>query len=310
MEFVRNASFDDLIVNSSADVGDITSNDEPNPKDVVVQKADANSFDTLGSLMRELERRSLPVKGFFSDDVKTLQVALDKEYEELVQAKRKEALDTKITQAKEEAEQRRRDMISASIAEEEAMISKNPRISAWFHMIQDKSSPICCRIDDLCNVSVRSLSKLISLDNRLVSVDASHMNLSDVSGAYLGRALQTNCTLRTLTMGGNRFSSKTCCTLAESLLANPDSALSFLSLDSNPLCDGSKESIALFAKAISENKSLTTLSLWRCGLGINDGKLLAEAIVNGNSRLISLEVGYNKFDSSDVEAILKQLVRH
>ena len=53
-----------------------------------------------------------------------------------------------------------------------------------------------------------------------------------------------------------------------------------------------------------------SLGLWRCGLGIEAGRAFARAISTGNSSLISLEVGYNEFDGSDVVAIAAQLVRH
>jgi hypothetical protein len=93
------------------------------------------------------------------------------------------------------------------------------------------------------------------------------------------------------------------------LLANTNSSIRWLSLESNPLSFGDQECIVLFAKAIGANTSLISLSLWSCGLSSDWGRLLAEAITTGASKLVSLEVGYNNFDNLDVEAIASQLVR-
>eukprot|EP00956_Cyclotella_meneghiniana_P003076 scaffold3759_cov61-Cyclotella_meneghiniana.AAC.7 len=203
------------------------------------------------------------------------------------------------------AEIKRRELIKESIEEEKKEISSSVRLSEWFTIIQSKSSPIHCRIDELTNISTRSLSKLLWNDNRIVSLDVSNLNLSDISGSFLARALSNNNTLRKLELGGNQFGSKCVSQIAKSLVANKTSALSFLSLESNLLLTGENSiaSIALFAEAVGKNTSLLSLSLWRCGLCLESGRLLAEAISKGENKLVSLEVGYNHFDSLDVEEI-------
>lgn len=262
----------------------------------------------MTEIIPELERRSLSVKGFYCDDAKTLQIAFDREHESYIESMKKDLLDKQIMEARDQAVKQQQEVMRSSCAEEERLISNNVRIAAWFKSIKDRMT-VHCRIEDLTDVSARSLSKLIWTDKRLVTVDVSNMNLSDVSGAFLGRSLRNNTTLNRLEMGGNQFSSRTCQELAQSLLANINSALRFLSLESNPLSNGNnKESIALLAQAIGANTSLVSLSLWRCGLAISDGKLFADAILKGNSKLVSLEVGYNQFDNLDVEAIAMQLV--
>jgi hypothetical protein len=264
---------------------------------------------SLTDLMPELERRRLPVKGFFSDDAKTLQAAFDREHAVYLEAKKKEQLDSKIVELKAAEERKRQALVNQSIEEEKNEILGNSRITAWFRMMLDGSSPLHCRIDELSNVSARSLSKLLWSDTRLVAVDVSNLNLKDTSGAYLAHALRNNTSLRKLELGGNQFAYETCTKLAESLLANTNSSIRWLSLESNPLSFGDQECIVLFAKAIGANTSLISLSLWSCGLSCDWGRLLAEAITTGASKLVSLEVGYNNFDNLDVEAIASQLVR-
>lgn len=278
--------------------------------------SDANLLDafsmSLTEIIPQLEKRRLPVKGFYSDDSKTLQAAFVKEHEAYVESKKQELMKAKMEEAEAAAEIMRRELIKESIEEEKKEISSNVRLSEWFTMIEEKLSPIHCRIDELTNVSARSLSKLLWNDNRIVSLDVSNLNLSDVSGSFLARALRNINSLQKLELGGNQFGSKCVSQIAKSLLANKTSALSFLSLESNLLLTGenSKESIALFAEAVGKNTSLLSLSLWRCGLSLESGRLLAEAISKGENKLVSLEVGYNHFDSLDVEVIANKLVSH
>jgi predicted HicB family RNase H-like nuclease len=221
----------------------------------LVPKQDAYSR-SLTDLISELERRSLPVKGFFSDDVKVLQAAFDKEHEAYIETKKKELIDSKLGEAQAFAERQKEELIKASIGEEADEISRNRRIAAWFQLILNGSSPLHCRIDELTDVSVRSLSKALWNDTRLVSLDVSNMQLCDNSGAYLARVLQNNNSIQKLELAGNQFASKCCAQLALSLSANDQTNLGFLGLDSNPLAtgDNGKECVMQLAEAIGKNR--------------------------------------------------------
>lgn len=306
-----NAPFQDLIVGLH-DAVEATLDEEELKNDDI--GADANLLDafsmSLTEIIPQLEKRCLSVKGFFSDDANTLQAAFTEEHEAYVESKKEELMKAKMVEAEAAAERKKQQLIKESIAEEEKVISSSVRLSEWFAMFRHNSSPIHCRIDELTNISTRSLSKLLWNDNRIVSLDVSHLNLSDASGSFLARALRNNNTLKKLEMGGNKFGPKCISQIGLSLLANKTSALRFLSLESNLLLTGenSRESIALFAEAVGKNTSLLSLSLWRCGLSLQCGRLLAEAIGKGETKLVSLEVGYNHFDSVDVEVIANKLV--
>ena len=313
MNFIRQEPickvFRDLIVGLNAVECNISAlEDGIEFNENLIQKQNAYSM-TLTDIIPELERRSLPVKGFFSDDAKTLQVALSKEHTAYVEIKKKEMLDSLMIEAQAAAERQKQALVNESIAEEENEIKSSARVAAWFQSIQDRSCPIHCRIDELTAASSRSLSKLLWSDTRLVSVDVSNIGLSDLSGAFIARALRNNTSLTKLEMGGNQFASKCCHQLAESLLVN--TSLKFLGLESNPLSTGddNNKSIALLSQAIGENTNLACLSLWRCGLSTSVGRLLADAIAKGSTRLISFEVGYNHFDNLDIDAIDQKLVR-
>jgi hypothetical protein len=102
------------------------------------------------------------------------------------------------------------------------------------------------------------------------------LNLKDISGPRFVHILRNNTSLRELELSANQLAYETCSKLAESLLANTNSSIRFLSLESNPLSIGEKqEFIVLVMKAIG------------AGLSFDRGQLLAEAITTraSNSKL-------------------------
>lgn len=214
-----------------------------------------------------------------------------------------------MSEMRERAERQKKARIECNINEEKEEVTKDVRLSEWLRLILAGECPMecSCRID-VTNVTARALAKVLSLDTRIPAVDLSHMNLSDEAGAYIGRALKNNKTLVKLELDGNRFGPLTCKSIAESLKEN--STLRYLSLGSNALADGGSKSgeacIDLLAQSIGHNTALTSLSLWRCGIGLDGGKLLCDAITLNNS-LISVEVGYNSFDTDDVFRMNKKL---
>ncbi len=167
-------------------------------------------------------------------------------------------------------------------------------------------APRHCRIH-VNAFSARSLAKFLWSDTWITSIDVSNMNLPDSAGAYLCRALKGNSTLIKYELGGNQFGSKTCKFLAESLEVN--GTFASLNLEGNPLVvdEEGKESFESLSRSLAKNSGLVFLSLWMCGVGVEGGGVLARDIVE-NTTLVSLEVGYNNFDYSDVMKMRKQLV--
>lgn len=195
-------------------------------------------------------------------------------------------------------------MIRNEILEEKNELAK-PRLAEWFRLLIAKSCPDECRID-INNITARSLSKVLWSESRIKVLDLSNMGLLDKAGSYIARALANNATIMKLELDCNHFGQQTCTELAKSLTLN--STLLCLSLGSNPLIKGDDnkvDCIELLAKAIVSS-GLTSLSLWRCGIGIEGGKAICEAVAKSTT-LISLEVGYNDFNPSDVLLMNKQL---
>ena len=295
------AVFQDLMEGLDSDGTNNACEADLGGEELVIHKLDASTL-TLTDLIVELERRGLQPHGFFSDDAKRLQECFDLEHEEYVASKKKELIDSNMEEAQERTKRRKNALMQEEVEEEKEEIFNNVRLAEWFRLIFSNSSPKECRID-INSISARSLSKALWSDTRIISIDVSNMNLPDISGSYLCRALSGNSTLVKYELGGNEFGSKTCKTLAESLLKN--TTLRCLNIESNPM-DG-EECIELLSNSLAINSGIISLSLWRCGIGIEGGRKLAKAI-SSNSTLVCLEVGYNNFDSSDLISIAARLV--
>ncbi len=149
---------------------------------------------------------------------------------------------------------------------------------------------------------------LNKIDQKTCSLDVSNLSLStDGLGEAIVRALPT--TLVKLDLGGNNFSSLTVSALA--VLLKKNTSLQHISLDSNPLTSGNNgiESINVLAESLRENIGLRTLSLFRCGIGLQGCSALSKALKH-NTSLVSLEIGYNNCAGSDARSIKEQLNRN
>ena len=145
---------------------------------------------------------------------------------------------------------------------------------------------------------------LEKIDQKSCSLDVSNLSLSDGLGEAIVRSLPA--TLVKLELGGNNFSSLTISALA--VLLKKNTLLQHVSLDSNPLTSGNNgiESFNVLAKSLGGNTALRTLSLFRCGIGLQGCSALSKALQH-NTTLVSLEIGYNNCAGSDARSIKEQL---
>jgi len=144
---------------------------------------------------------------------------------------------------------------------------------------------------------------LSKIDKKNCSLDVSNLSLSDAVGQAIVRSLPAS--LVKLELGGNNFSSMTASALAVLLRK---SSVQLISLDSNPLTSGKNgiECFKMLAKALEDNFTLRTLSLWRCGIG-REGCAALSSALSHNDTLISLELGYNNCHGSDARSIKEKL---
>lgn len=278
--------------------------DDVEDDETVINKIDANSL-TLKDLLHEMETRNLQPRGFFEDDAKLLQEQLDKEHEEYIESKRREKQEAKDLEATQATIRRRKALQEIELHEEKEEISSNKRIEEWFRLIECGCPPTHCRID-VTNISARTLAKVLWSDSNIQSVDVSSMNISDASGAYIARAMKNNTSIYKLEMNENLLGSKTCTILGESLESN--STLEYLSIDSNPLTVvNGKASVVGLVNIIKKNSALRHLGIWRCNIGIEGGREIAEAILS-NGNLICFCLEYNFWDYIDIQRIQEVLV--
>jgi hypothetical protein len=119
---------------------------------------------------------------------------------------------------------------------------------------------------DVNNISARSLAKSMWSNNVITALDLCSNGLDDHAGSYIARMLKRNSTLKKLELDYNELGPKTCVAFSETLIVNR--TLRVLSLDSNPLTSGGGDfnGFRLFAGALLENRTLTSLNLHRCVL--------------------------------------------
>jgi len=299
--------FEDIIKDETSSNGpNIDKNELDDYEETVIPTLDANSL-TLKDLLHELERRGIHPRGFFADDAKVLQAELDKEHDEYLESKRREKHEARDLEGSQRLLQRRKALTEIAMREEREEMENNERINEWFGLIHRGKTPSYCRID-VNNVSTRSLARLLWSDTRILSLDVSNLNLSDTSGAYLARMLKNNRTIVKLELGENGLGYETCVTMAESLRVN--NVLEYLSMESNPLnAKNGTMSIDAMANIVKYNKSVRYLNLWRCNIGVEGGRMIAEAM-RFNDCLICMELGYNFWEYSDIEMIKEMLLKN
>jgi hypothetical protein len=300
--------FEDILLNEEH-VEDCEDNhDESNDEQEVtippVLQADSLN---LKDLLHEMEKRRLEARGFFSDDAKLLQAALDKEHEEYIESKKRQRLEAKKLESAQKAAQRRKACTEYALLKEKEEAEKNDKVSQWFQLLEQGIAPSNCRIE-VNNISARTLARMLWSDSSIMTLDVSNLNLSDDSGVYLGRALKNNKTIVKLDLGNNNFGSKTFCEISEALRNN--SVVKYLSLESNHLAErerlGASEALA---NMIKQNKGLKYLSIWKCNLGVEGGQMISESIKD-NHMLTCLEIGSNYFHCSDIKIIKDFLLRN
>lgn len=296
--------FEDLLELDISSGGDAPIEDDDD-EETIIHKLDASTL-TLTELLNEMERRGLQARGFFADDAKVLQTVFDKEHENYMELKRKEKSEARALEAKRMHQQRRKMLIEKKAREEQVELENDIRIQSWLRLMESGLVPPHSQID-INNITARSVVKALWVDTTLLSLDVSNMELYDLAGTYLSRALKNNRVLRKIDLGCNSFGPNTCKTLGDSLTTN--NVLVHVNLESNPLtAKNDLSGVEAIAKMLKQNKSLTYFSLWRCGIGIEGGKMISDAVVSNDS-LTCFELGYNTWESIDICRITAKLVR-
>lgn len=276
--------------------------DDPNDKPYNVNQMQA------GDILYELEKRGMKPTGFPDTDKDMLQKEFDKEFEanrEEMRIKRKEAKRRAALQA---GLQKRREKMENTLQEEQDELAANRQIGMVIEMVKENMADTSLRLD-VNSIAARVLAKAMWANNTITCLDLSSNGLNDHAGGYLARILKRNSTLKKIELDNNSLGVKTCIAFGESLRVND--SLVYLSLDSNPLCTGNNgpddhSGIQALSDSLAENKTLTSLNLWRTQISAKGGVVLANAM-QSNSTILFCEVGHNLIALSEVKRIADRL---
>ena len=137
------------------------------------------------------------------------------------------------------------------------------------------------------------------------------MNLPDLAGAYLCRALRNNTTIVKLDLESNNFGPKTCRSLADSLTTN--TTITHVNLESNLLTKGPKgldirdiSGVEAIAGMLRSNQTLVYLNMWRCSVASEGGHHMVSGL-SANDTLIFLELGHCGLTQSQEKSIAEKL---
>ena len=135
------------------------------------------------------------------------------------------------------------------------------------------------------------------------------MGLSDLSGAYLCRALRNNRSIVKVDAEGNNFGPKTLTSLADSLTTND--VVRHVNLEGNPLVKNEAgghdvAGVGRLAEMLKVNNSLRYLNLFGCNIQSSGGHQLVSGLV-GNAALIFLEVGNNGLSQGQTRRVADRL---
>lgn len=195
-------------------------------------------------------------------------------------------------------------LMEKTLQEEQDELARNHQVGLMIEHIKDNMTTASLRIE-VNSVSARSLAKAMWVNDTITCLDLSSIDLNDHAGCYLARILKHNHTIKKIELDNNKLGSKACQAFGESLLTN--TSLQYLSLDSNQIATyQDMNGLKALADAVRINTTLTSLNLWRCGINVGGGGILASGIED-NDTLLFCDIGHNNIEMVDVKRIVDKL---
>lgn len=249
-----------------------------------------------------MDRLALSRTGFFEDDAKILQKALNEEFER----NRMELVRKKVVEMREEEraeeERRQREHAARLAQEEEDLLAREPGTVYTLGLVQRNATPrdLSLRVNAVgCRILLRALQANTSVQ----SLDLADNGLDDVCGEYVGDMLARNTTLLRLSLEGNDLGAKSAAHIGRALEVNH--TLQHLSLESNPLGrDGQQARTGLeaLARGLARNRALRAAFLFRTELGAQGAHTVVQALED-NHTLTVLDLGATGVTTRDQEAL-------
>lgn len=249
-----------------------------------------------------MDRLGLSRTGFFEDDAKILQKALNDEFDrnrmELVRKKVVEMRDS----ARAEEERRQQEHAAQLAQEEKDLLAREPGTVYTLGLIQRNATPrdLSLRVN---SVGCRILLRALQANTSVQSLDLANNELEDVCGEYVGEMLARNATLLRLSLEGNDLGAKSAAHIGRALEVN--STLQHLSLESNPLGhDGqqARSGLDALARGLTRNRGLRAAFLFRTALGAQGAHTIVQAL-DDNHTLAVLDLGATGITTRDQEAL-------
>jgi hypothetical protein len=199
----------------------------------------------------------------------------------------REVADRKEERLRQEAEEKRLRAAARKKAEEDKSVQDDMSLRFWIALTRGDATPADVRLRLDSPVSVRAWAQYLGSNTSIKSLDVSSQGLRDDAGLELADALAVNTGLLSMDLSGNLLGPATFAALAEALERN--STLRSLTVDGNPggVSDGT--GVEAMGHSLAMNSTLTSLSVFSCGLREAGGRALATG-VESNSSLLRLQV--------------------
>ena len=145
----------------------------------------------------------------------------------------------------------------------------------------------------------RILASQVAYNHTLTNLHLSRSGIKDEDGAEIAKILYNNTKLRKLELEGNNLGPLSAKEFGKALRVNK--TLKFLDLESNQLTGDGEDQTAVvdLIVALETNKSLLSLNLGNNKLAAPIGVAI-KAMLEKNTTLIDLEIGFNNFTLADV----------
>lgn len=220
-----------------------------------------------------------------------------------------------MKRAKEDFQQAMR---TTSALEQQAL-ERDAKTHAIVLQIEQNVAPAHLVVRTISELACCALLRALRSNTNVLSLDLSNNALSDFVGDSVAKMLLRNRKLRALNLAYNGLTIRSLEPIGRALQSN--SVLTSLTLESNPILlvvknsnssssNGSEQTNAapatlpfeLFMTAIATNSSLTALNLFNTQMTHEVGRALSQAFVK-NAAIISLEVSGNTLKQSDLAVI-------
>ncbi|KAF4148807.1 Leucine Rich repeat [Phytophthora infestans] len=227
------------------------------------------------------------------------------------------------------------DALSSAIALETDALEREPKSTTMVREIEANVAPKHLIVRGISQLACCALLRAMRSNMNVTSLDLSNNGLTDIVGVAIVNMLRVNKKLQVLDLGFNHLTNASLQPIGEALGFN--TILTSLILNSNPVFQLSMEStgstsnnsnakpgsptkmpphlavafahVESFTTALASNISLTSLDLFNTGISHEGGRALAHAM-SKNSRLVSVEVGNNILNQSDLASIATSLKKN